>query len=100
MEQEARSHMDLVSRPPLGGPEAAQPRRLAQNLESSFAAELLRAARPAAKEGLAGRGTGAQAFDSFMDEALGQALMRQGGLGLGDALAREIGRRTAPKAAQ
>lgn len=100
MEQEARSHMDLVARPPLGGPEAVSPRRLAQNLESSFAAELLRAARPTAKEGLAGRGTGAQAFDSFMDEALGQALVRQGGLGLGDALTREIGRRAAPKPGQ
>ncbi|MFC4167975.1 rod-binding protein [Teichococcus aestuarii] len=92
--------MDLVARPPLGGPDAVPLRRLAQNLEGSFAAELLRAARPTAKEGLAGRGTGAQAFDSFMDEALGQALVRQGGLGLGDAIMREIGRRSAPKAGQ
>lgn len=88
--------MDLVAPTSAGGAGTAQLRRLAQKLEGSFAAELLRAARPSAREGLGGRGTGAQAFDSFMDEALGNALVGQGGLGLGDAILREIGSRAAP----
>lgn len=75
---------------------AASPRRLARQLEASFAAELLQAARPSPKEGLAGRGTGAQAFDSFMDQALGEALVARGGLGLGMALERAIAARTRP----
>ncbi|MDQ1077577.1 rod-binding protein [Pseudoroseomonas cervicalis] len=81
-----------ASRPPT-------PRRLAQQLEASFAAELLRAARPPQKEGLGGRGTGGQAFDSFMDEALGEALVRQGGLGLTGALEQAIARRVQGEAA-
>ena len=68
-----------------------QERRLARQLESSFAAELLRAARPAARSGgMAGRGAGGDAFDSFMDEALGAALVAQGGLGLGRVLEQSI----------
>ncbi|WBV45523.1 hypothetical protein [Pseudoroseomonas cervicalis] len=75
------------------GHRAPTPRRLAQQLEASFAAELLRAARPPQKEGIGGRGTGGQAFDSFMDEALGEALVRQGGLGLTGVLEQAIARR-------
>jgi Rod binding domain-containing protein len=68
-----------------------QERRLARQLESSFAAELLRAARPNSQSGgLAGRGTGGDAFDSFMDEALGAALVARGGLGLSGALESSI----------
>jgi len=70
---------------------APQTRRLARQLETSFAAELLRSARPQQKAGgLAGRGTGGDAFDSFMDEALGAALVARGGLGLGGALEKAI----------
>lgn len=79
--------------PAAAGSQAPTPRRLAQQLEASFAAELLRAARPPQKEGIGGRGTGGQAFDSFMDEALGEALVRQGGLGLTGALEQAIARR-------
>lgn len=68
----------------------ATPQRLARQLESSFAAELLRAARPAQKSALAGRGAGGDAFDSFMDEALGSALVARGGLGLAPAIQRAI----------
>lgn len=57
-------------------------RRVARQLESSFAAELLRAARPPAREGMFSGGTGARSFDSFMDDALGDAMMSRGGLGL------------------
>ena len=72
-----------------------QTRRLVRQLETSFAAELLRAARPQSKAtGLAGRGTGGDAFDSFMDEALGAALVSRGGLGLASALEREIAGRS------
>jgi Rod binding domain-containing protein len=68
-----------------------QERRLARQLETSFAAELLRAARPGGTSGgIAGRGTGGDAFDSFMDEALGAALVERGGLGLGSTLERSI----------
>ncbi|MFZ6765333.1 rod-binding protein [Pseudoroseomonas sp. WGS1072] len=74
----------------------ATARRLARQLESGFAAEMLRAARPPQKSGLSGRGTGAQAFDSFMDEALGGALVSQGGLGLTPVIERAIAARQAP----
>lgn len=85
--------MDRVASPPPSATNPAQLRRLAQSLESSFAAELLRSARPSAKEGLGGRGTGGQAFDSFLDDALGDALVRQGGLGLSGSIQKEIGSR-------
>lgn len=64
--------------------------RVARQLEASFAAELLRAARPPRREGMFDRGAGAQAFDSFMDEALGEALVRRGGLGLVPAIEASI----------
>jgi Rod binding domain-containing protein len=61
-------------------------RRLAQQLEANFAAEMLRAARPAQRQGLFDRGAGAQAFDSFMDDALGDAMVKRGGFGLATAI--------------
>lgn len=68
-----------------------QTRRLARQLETSFAAALLHSARPQQKAGgFAGRGTGGDAFDSFMDEALGAALVARGGLSLGSALEKAI----------
>lgn len=78
--------MDALTAPP-----PLPARRLAQQLEASFAAEMLRNARPAARAGsLAGRGTGGDAFDSFMDEALGAALVSRGGMGLTPALTAAI----------
>jgi len=72
-----------------------QTRQLARQLETSFAAELLRAARPQQKaSGFAGRGTGGDAFDSFMDEALGAAMVARGGLGLAPALEKAIAGRS------
>jgi Rod binding domain-containing protein len=86
--------------PPSGAPPGpGQARRLARQLEASFAAELLRAARPPQKEGLGGRGTGGDAFDSFMDQALGEALVARHGLGLGAALERAIASRTGERPA-
>lgn len=84
--------MDPVSGAQAASPPALPPaaRRAVRELEANFAAEMLRAARPSQKEGMFGRGTGAQAFDSFMDEALGQAMMARGGLGLGPALERAV----------
>jgi hypothetical protein len=86
-EPEAEFRMDVLNTTLVGAGTAANPeRRLARQLETSFAAELLRSARPDAKSGgFAGRGTGGDAFDSFMDDALGAALVARGGLGLGDA---------------
>ncbi|MFC3126136.1 rod-binding protein [Pseudoroseomonas globiformis] len=82
--------MDVLNTPLAGRPDGTE-RRLARQLESSFAAELLRAARPAARSGgMSGRGTGGDAFDSFMDDALGAALVARGGLGLGDTLEASI----------
>ncbi|MXP65569.1 flagellar biosynthesis protein FlgJ [Roseomonas sp. M0104] len=73
-----------------------QARKLARQLETSFAAELLRAARPQQKAGgLAGRGAGGDAFDSFMDEALGAAMVARGGLGLAPMLEKAIAGRAA-----
>ncbi|ONG55264.1 hypothetical protein BKE38_09350 [Pseudoroseomonas deserti] len=84
---------------PGGAPNPGQVRRLARQLEASFAAELLRAAWPPQKEGIGGRGTGGDAFDSFMDQALGEALVARGGLGLGTALERAIAARSGGRAA-
>jgi Rod binding domain-containing protein len=88
--QEAEFRMDAL-KATLPGQVAGTERRLARQLESSFAAELLRSARPEAKSGgFAGRGTGGDAFDSFMDDALGAALVARGGLGLGGAIESSI----------
>lgn len=65
-------------------------RRVARQLESSFAAELLRAARPPAREGMFSGGIGARSFDSFMDDALGDAMMNRGGLGLSRQIEQSI----------
>jgi len=74
-------------------------RKLAQQLEAGFAAEMLRNARPQARaDGLTGRGAGGDAFDSFMDEALGAALAARGGLGLGPALTAAIAAQAAGRA--
>jgi Rod binding domain-containing protein len=57
-------------------------RRVARQLESTFASEMLRAARPQKREGMFDGGTGAGAFDSFMDNAMGDAMVQRGGFGL------------------
>jgi Rod binding domain-containing protein len=76
-------------------------RRAARQLESGFASEMLRAARPQKREGLFDGGSGAGAFDSFMDNALGDAMTARGGFGLAPAIERMIvGRQTAPGAAR
>jgi len=57
-------------------------RRVARQLESTFASEMLRAARPQKREGMFDGGSGAGAFDSFMDNAMGDAMVQRGGFGL------------------
>ncbi len=78
----------VTNRPAAVVPKAVK--RVARQLESSFAAELLRAARPPAREGMFSGGTGARSFDSFMDDALGDALMSRGGLGLARQIEQSI----------
>lgn len=75
--------------------DAVQPagRRLARQLESSFASDMLSAARPQKREGLFDGGPGAGAFDSFMDHALGDAMAARGNIGLAGAIERVIGGR-------
>ncbi|RKK03650.1 hypothetical protein EBE87_16725 [Pseudoroseomonas wenyumeiae] len=76
-------------------------RRVARQLEASFASEMLQAARPQKRQGLFDGGVGAGAFDSFMDHALGDAMAARGGLGLAPAIERIIsGRATRPEAAR
>jgi Rod binding domain-containing protein len=70
-------------------------RRVARQLEASFASEMLQAARPQKRQGLFDGGAGAGAFDSFMDHALGDAMAARGGLGLAPAIERVIGGRSA-----
>jgi Rod binding domain-containing protein len=71
---------------------AAPVRRAARQLESAFAAELMKAARPKGPDGMFSGGIGAHTFDSFMDEALGEALARNGELGLASHIARSLAR--------
>ena len=66
--------------------------RAARQLESAFAAEMLKAARPKPQEGMFGGGIGAHTFDSFMDDALGEAMTRHGELGLASQIARSLAR--------
>lgn len=65
---------------PVPAPDPA--RRAARQLEAAFAAEMIRSARPPRREGLTGRGPGTTEFDTFMNEALGQAMASRGALGL------------------
>ena len=74
-------------------PEIPKPlQRAARQLESAFAAEMLKAARPKPQEGMFGGGIGAHSFDSFMDDALGEAMTRHGELGLASQIARSLAR--------
>ncbi len=75
-------------------------RRVARQLESVLASDMLRAARPQKREGLFDRGTGAGAFDSFMDQALGDAMTQRGGLGLAPAIERMVRGRANPVGGQ
>jgi hypothetical protein len=76
-------------------------RRVARQLEASFASEMLQAARPQKRQGLFDGGAGAGAFDSFMDHALGDAMAARGQLGLAPAIERVIdGRATLRGAAR
>ena len=70
-------------------------RRLARQLESGFAADMLSAARPQKRQGMFDGGPGAGAFDSFMDHALGDALAARGTIGLAPAIERVITGRAA-----
>lgn len=73
-------------------------RRVARQLEASFASEMLQAARPQKRQGLFDGGAGAGAFDSFMDHALGDAMAARGSIGLAPAIERVIGRAVLPGA--
>lgn len=74
-------------------PEIPKPlQRAARQLESAFAAEMLKAARPKPQEGMFGGGIGAHTFDSFMDDALGEAMTRHGELGLASQIGRALAR--------
>ncbi|MBO1076141.1 rod-binding protein [Roseomonas marmotae] len=70
-------------------------RHVARQLEASFAAGMVSAARPPKRQGLFDGGAGAGAFDSFMDHALGDALAARGQLGLTPAIERAIAGRAA-----
>lgn len=77
--------------PPRRQAETPRPiQRAARQLESAFTAELLKAARPKPRDGMFTGGIGAHTFDSFMDDALGEAVTRRGGLGLVPHIARSL----------
>jgi Rod binding domain-containing protein len=65
-------------------------RRVARQLEATFAAAMLKAARPAPRDGMFSGGTGAHSFDSFMDSALGDAMVSKGGFGLARSIERSM----------
>ncbi len=71
-------------------------RVLARQLEASFASDMLSAARPQKRQGLFDGGPGSGAFDSFMDNALGQAVAARGSIGLAPAIERVITGRANP----
>lgn len=66
--------------------------RAARQLETAFAAELMKSTRAKPQDGMFSGGIGAHSFDSFMDEALGEAMSRKGELGLAKQIAKVLSR--------
>ena len=91
--------MDAVAPPPAGptGMTPAAQRQLrdtAQEVESLFLSQMLKTMRQASPNGrglLSGQGQ--RVYQEMMDEQLGRALAKGGGIGLADLLVRDVLRR-------
>lgn len=84
----------LQATAPAGAPNAAAPdgsRRVAQEFEALFLSEMLAPVFESMDtEGLFGGGEGEKIFRSLMVQEYGKAIARSGGVGIADAVQREI----------
>jgi flagellar protein FlgJ len=92
--------MDPIAATPAGstGTTPAAERRLrsaAQDVESIFLTQMLQTMRQASSNAKGGplSGQSQRVYQEMMDEHLGRALARGGGLGLADMLVRDVARR-------
>ena len=75
---------------------AAEARRLrstAHEIESIFLSHMLKTMRQASGKGGPLSGTGQRVYQEMMDEQMGRALAKAGGIGLADLLVRDVLRR-------
>jgi flagellar protein FlgJ len=87
--------------PPAAGPtparlSPAEERRLrstAHEIESIFLSDMLKTMRRASGPGGPLSGTGQRVYQDMMDEHMGRALAKAGGIGLADLLVRDVLRR-------
>ena len=80
---------DAAVRPrptPTPDAQAAALRRAAEAMETSFLAEMLKAAGVGAPRTSFGGGIGEEQFASFLTEAHAEAIVERGGIGLSEAL--------------
>ena len=75
---------------------AAEERRLrstAHEIESIFLSQMLKTMRQASGKGGPLSGTGQRVYQELMDEHMGRAMAKAGGIGLADLLVRDVLRR-------
>lgn len=95
----------LVGAPlaPPGGaqPQGAKLKAAAKQFEAMFMGEMLRLARPGNKAaGVFSEGQAEKTWNVFMDQALGQAVVAQGGLGLAGEIEKAMHAGQAPNSGQ
>lgn len=76
----------------LASAESGRPDEAAKSFEELFARQLVRELRRGLPEGFFGKGVGADAFESWLDEHLGAQLARDGALGIAGMLKTQWGK--------
>lgn len=70
-------------------------RTTAKRFESLLATQLVKEMRRSLEDGFFGGGPGSDVFEGWLDEHLGEVLVRGRGLGLADSIAANLGARAA-----
>jgi len=91
-EMVAHARMEGLAERVTGEKDAAE---AAQGFESLLATMLVKEMRRALPEGFFGGGSGADVFDGWLDEHLGQALAASGGLDLAGSIRISLGEKAA-----
>ena len=78
----------------------SDPKSTGKRFEALLATQLVKEMRRSLDEGFFGGGPGSDVFEGWLDEHLGEALTRGRGLGLADAVARNLGEKVAQQEAQ
>jgi flagellar protein FlgJ len=82
-----------AAKAPVTKAEERRLREAAREIEAVFVQQLLKAMRQASPRGGVLSGTGQRVYQDMMDEQLGRAMAKGGGLGLADMLVRDVLRR-------